>query len=35
MTDLDMDDLNGNALSAIKKHWDQKYIISEEENEAF
>ena len=27
MTDLDVDDLYEKVLSAVRKHWDQKYII--------
>ena len=31
MTDIDLDDLYGKALGAVKKHWEQKYVMSEEE----
>ena len=35
MTDRDLDDLYGKALGAVKKHWEQKYVMSEEEKKAF
>ena len=35
MTDLDLDDLYRKTLSAVKQHWGQKYIISEEKQRAF
>ena len=31
MTDLDVDDLYGKALSPVQKHWNQKNIMREEE----
>ena len=31
MTDLDMDGLYGKALGAVKKYWEQKYVMSREE----
>ena len=35
MANLDVDDLYGKALSAVQKHWDQNYVMSEEEKSAF
>ena len=35
MAGIDVDDLNGKALSAVKYHWEQKYIMSKKEVEAF
>ena len=35
MTDLDVDDIYGKALSAIKKYWNQKYTMSKEEEKVF
>ena len=35
MTDQDLDDLYWKALGAVKKHWEQKYVMSEEETKAF
>ena len=35
MIDLDVDDLYGKSLSAVKKRWEQKYVMSEEEILAF
>ena len=35
MTGIDVDDLYGKAISAVQKHWDQNYVISEEERSGF
>ena len=35
MTDLNVDELYGKALSAVKIHWELKYVTSEEEQRAF
>ena len=32
---LDVDDLYGKALSAVKNHWNQKYVMSKEEEKVF
>ena len=35
MADKDLDDLCGKVFSAVKKHWEQKYIMSKEELKVF
>ena len=35
MANIDVDDLYGKAISAVQKHWDQNYVMSEEEKKAF
>ena len=35
MTDRDLDDLYGKVLGAVKKHWELKYVMSEEEQRTF
>ena len=35
MKTLDVDDLYGKALSAVQKNWNQKYVMSKEEERAF